>query len=68
MNVSLLRNTKMPTFSAEHENVSAHKYKLAFSYFLAEKFSCSAMFSKKDFLNCKQFKIYQQDIFHAQLS
>ena len=34
MKFSLLINMKMPT-------------KLAFSYLLAEKFSCSAMFSKK---------------------
>ena len=38
--------------SAEHEILSANKYenaKLAFSYLLAEKFSCLAMFSKKEF-------------------
>ena len=39
--------------SAEHENFSAYKYekanKLAFSYLLAEKVSCSAMISKKEF-------------------
>ena len=41
---------------AEHENFSANKYEkanycqllLAFSYSLAEKFSCSAVFSKKE--------------------
>ena len=35
--------------STEHEIFSANKYelKLAFSYLLAEKFSCSAMLSKK---------------------
>ena len=37
-----------------------------FSYLLAEKFSCSAMFSKKEFaIICK---IYLQNKFHAQLS
>ena len=36
MKLSLLINMKMPTI-------------LAFSYLLAEKFSCSAMFSKKEF-------------------
>ena len=39
--------------SAKHEMFSANKYenanKLAFSYLLAEKFSCSAMFSKTEF-------------------
>ena len=40
--------------STEHENFSANKYENAynswhFSYLLAEKFSCSAMFSKKEF-------------------
>ena len=42
--------------SAEHEIFSANKYENAnnscffFSYLLAEKFSCSAMFSKKEFV------------------
>ena len=40
--------------SAEHEVFSANKYEnaknsLAFLYLLAEKFSCSVMFSKKEF-------------------
>ena len=36
--------------SAEHEIFSANKYENANdSYLLAEKFSCSAMFSKKEF-------------------
>ena len=39
--------------SAEHEIFFSNKYEnailLAFSYLLAEKFSCSAMFSKKEF-------------------
>ena len=38
---------------AEYENFSAIKYenaKLAFSYLLAEKFSCSAEFSMKNFI------------------
>ena len=34
--------------SAEHENFSANKYENA-NYSLAEKFSCSAMFLKKEF-------------------
>ena len=34
--------------SAEHENFSANKYENA-NYLLAEKFSCSAMFLKKEF-------------------
>ena len=40
--------------SAEHEIFSANKFenannRLAFSNLLAEKFSCSAMFNKKEF-------------------
>ena len=37
--------------SAEHEIFSANKYENAnnISYLLAEKFSCSAKFSKKEF-------------------
>ena len=36
--------------SAEHEIISANIYEnVAFSYLLAKKFSCSAMFSKKEF-------------------
>ena len=33
--------------SAEHENVSANKYELAFSYLFAEKISCSAMYNER---------------------
>ena len=37
------------TNNRQHENLSANKYENAFLYLLAEKFSCSAVFSKKEF-------------------
>ena len=64
--------------SAKHEIFSANKYEnancwkcqqqLAFSYSLAEKFSCSAMFSKKEFAIISKFKFISMTNLNAQLS
>ena len=59
--------------SAEHEIFTANKYENAnnswhFSYLFEEKFSCSAMFSKKEFAIFSNLRFFKQDKFHAQLS
>ena len=52
MKFSLLINMKMPTIVGIFIFISRENFmllKLAFSYLLAEKISCSAMLSKKEF-------------------
>ena len=49
--------------SAEHDIFSANKYENAnISYLLAEKFSCSAMFSKKEFAFVSKLRFISRKI------
>ena len=63
MKVSLLINMKMPTIVGIFIFIL-----LAFSYLLAEKFSCSAMFSKNELDIVSNFRLISMKKFHAYLS